>query len=256
DGVVRYCEDNRNRCRHPLCSEEYASRRDDDVDLEPDELRRNLGSAFVAPFRPAILNCHAAALDPAKLAQTQYKCRHPWPPGRSRGPAQKPDGRQLTRLLRARRERPGCRAAEQRDELAAPNHSITWAASESRLSEISMPSALAVLKIDDKLEFGRLFNRQIAGIGALENSVDVTCGAAKQITVAWSITDQAACLGKFTIGIHRRQSISRGQIQDLASLTVDDRIGNNDEGLHRLFLYLFERVLNRSVSGNRHRMKP
>src|SRR6266511_6312525 len=44
------------------------------------------------------------------------------------------------------------------------------------------------LEIDDKLEFGRLFDRQIAGIGALENSVDVACGAAKQIAVAWSIT--------------------------------------------------------------------
>jgi hypothetical protein len=61
--VVRYCEDNRNGCRHPLCPEEYASRRDDDVNLEPDELARDLGSAFVAPFRPAILNRHAAAFE-------------------------------------------------------------------------------------------------------------------------------------------------------------------------------------------------
>src|SRR5262245_28054399 len=113
---------------------------------------------------------------------------------------------------------------------------------------------LSGLEIDDKLEFGRLFDRQIAGIGALENSVDVACSAAKHITVVWSITDQAACLGKCPIRIHRRQSTSRGHIQDLASLTVEDRIGNNDEGLHKLFLYLFERVLNGSVSGNRHRM--
>ena len=47
-------------------------------------------------------------------------------------------------LLRARRERPrGCRAAEQRDEVAAL-HSITSSASESRLSEILTPSAFAV----------------------------------------------------------------------------------------------------------------
>jgi hypothetical protein len=89
--------------------------------------------------------------------------------------------------------------------------------------------------------------RQIAGIGALENSVDVACGAAKQITVAWSITDQAACLGKFTIGIHRRQSISRGQIQDPASLTVEDCIGNNDQGLHRLF-FIFSNAFSIEVS--------
>src|SRR5262245_60156672 len=49
-------------------------------------------------------------------------------------------------LLRARRKRPGSRSAEQRDELA-PIHSITSSASESRLSEILMPSALAVFKL-------------------------------------------------------------------------------------------------------------
>src|SRR5215471_6763988 len=50
-------------------------------------------------------------------------------------------------LLRARRERPRRRrAAEQRDEPPAL-HSITSSASESRLSEILMPSAFAVLRL-------------------------------------------------------------------------------------------------------------
>src|SRR5262245_3756356 len=51
------------------------------------------------------------------------------------------------RLLRARRERPrGCRAAEQRDELAAP-HSITSSARASSVAGTSRPSALAVLRL-------------------------------------------------------------------------------------------------------------
>src|SRR5262249_62001497 len=54
-------------------------------------------------------------------------------------------------LLCARRYRPRNRcAAEQRDELAPPDqrvHSITSSASESRLSEILTPSALAVLRL-------------------------------------------------------------------------------------------------------------
>src|SRR6516162_9892049 len=50
-------------------------------------------------------------------------------------------------LLCARRKRPcNRRAAEQRDELAAP-HSITSSASKSRLSEILMPSFLAALRL-------------------------------------------------------------------------------------------------------------
>src|SRR5262245_36554975 len=53
----------------------------------------------------------------------------------------------LVGLLRARRERPrGCRATEQRDEVAAL-HSITSSASASSLSGIWRPSALAVLRL-------------------------------------------------------------------------------------------------------------
>src|SRR5262249_4495926 len=60
---------------------------------------------------------------------------------------QKPDHRHR-RLLRPRRERPArYRAAEQRDELAAPDHSITSSAVASTLAGISMPSALAVLRL-------------------------------------------------------------------------------------------------------------
>src|SRR5262249_24446490 len=47
-----------------------------------------------------------------------------------------------------RHQRPrGRPAAEQRDELAAPHHSITSSASVSRLSEMLTPSALAVLRL-------------------------------------------------------------------------------------------------------------
>src|SRR6516164_412912 len=53
----------------------------------------------------------------------------------------------LSRLLRARRERPrGC-AAEQRDELASFDHSITSSARASSVGGTSRPSALAVVKL-------------------------------------------------------------------------------------------------------------
>src|SRR5262249_61314929 len=58
---------------------------------------------------------------------------------------EKPDHRHR-RLLRPRRERQRRRAAEQRDELAAP-HSITSSASDSTLSENLTPSAFAVLRL-------------------------------------------------------------------------------------------------------------
>src|SRR5262245_11410834 len=56
--------------------------------------------------------------------------------------------RDAVRLLRARRERPSnCRAAEQRDELAAAAHSITSSARPSSGSGTVRPSALAVFRL-------------------------------------------------------------------------------------------------------------
>jgi hypothetical protein len=50
-------------------------------------------------------------------------------------------------FLRPHRERPRSHAAEQRDELAAPDHSITSSARASSDGGTSRPSALAVLRL-------------------------------------------------------------------------------------------------------------
>src|SRR5262245_38579378 len=99
---------------------------------------------FAACLRPAILDRDGAPLAPAEFAQPLHKSGGPLAPGRSRGRSQKSDSRQLTRLLRARRERPRRRsAAEKRDEIA-PLHSISSSAATSSLSGTVMPSILAV----------------------------------------------------------------------------------------------------------------
>src|SRR5262249_61266066 len=64
---------------------------------------------------------------------------------RRRGVPEEPDHRHR-RLLRARRERPCSRAAEQRYELA-PFHSITSSARASRVGGTSRPSAFAVVRL-------------------------------------------------------------------------------------------------------------
>src|SRR5262245_46709701 len=50
-------------------------------------------------------------------------------------------------LLRPRRQRPSRRTAKQRDELAAPDHSITSSALASNVSGMVRPSPLAVLRL-------------------------------------------------------------------------------------------------------------
>src|SRR5205807_594314 len=120
---------------------------DNDIDLESDQLGGDFGEALAASLRPAILDRDIATFDPAKVAQPLHKSSGPLASARPRGRAQEPDGGQLSRLLRARRERPSSRrAAEQRDELA-PIHSITSSARASSVDGKSRPSALAVTRL-------------------------------------------------------------------------------------------------------------
>src|SRR5262249_17047339 len=83
---------------------------------------------------------------------------YPWPPWpqqrfiwddrrRAReGRAEKPESHNFAGLLRARRERPRCSRADERDELASP-HSITSSATTRRSRAISRLSNLAVLRL-------------------------------------------------------------------------------------------------------------
>src|SRR5262245_7605016 len=82
-----------------------------DVDSQSDKLSRNFRVSLHAVFRPAMLDCDGAALDPAELAKPFQKRGVPRTLRPTRSRAEKPDRRQL--LLRAHREGPRCcRAAE------------------------------------------------------------------------------------------------------------------------------------------------
>src|SRR5262249_13288035 len=119
--------------------------REDDVDIHAEELRYQPGQ-LIGRFRPPELDGNVLAFDIAELAQAGAQRLDPVRISRCRTMSQEADVRDFC-VLRTRYERPRSRrAAEECDELAAP-HSITSSASESRLSEILMPSALAVLRL-------------------------------------------------------------------------------------------------------------
>src|SRR5262249_12269032 len=61
---------------------------DDDIDLEPDELGRDLGEALLASLGPAILDGDGSILDPAEFAQPLYKSSGPLAPRQRSGRAQ------------------------------------------------------------------------------------------------------------------------------------------------------------------------
>src|SRR5262249_42242026 len=121
----------------------------DDVRREGDQFRSRFCALVGTVVAPAGVDPHIAANTPAHFLQALVERRksivafwiihgavhkHADPPH--------PLG-----LLRARRERPrGC-AAEQRDELAAPHHSITSSAIASSPGGKLRPNALAVLRL-------------------------------------------------------------------------------------------------------------
>ena len=114
DRVLRQHEHDRDNRRRLLCRDgSCGPPRNDDIDLEPDELGRNLAKPLAASLRPAIFNRDATSFDPTEFAQSLHKSGGQWALGRRCSRAQEPDARQLPRLLRARGERPrDCRAAE------------------------------------------------------------------------------------------------------------------------------------------------
>jgi hypothetical protein len=73
DRVARQHKDDRDgRCRL-LCCGGRGNSREDDVNLKPDKLGRDLDVALGTCLRPAILDCDGATLNPAQLAHSLCK---------------------------------------------------------------------------------------------------------------------------------------------------------------------------------------
>src|SRR5262245_9414953 len=105
-------------------------------------------SLNVAGIGPAGIDPQVAALAPSQLAERLCERGEPGLPlGIVRGDIREhANAPHSLDLLRARRERPRGRAADERDELA-PSHSITSSARASSVGGTSRPSDLAVLRL-------------------------------------------------------------------------------------------------------------
>jgi hypothetical protein len=76
---IRCCsEDDRyDRCRLLCRDDHWVGIRDDDIDLEPNQLGGELGGAVAASLRPAILDRKVTPLNPAEFAQPLQKSGDP-----------------------------------------------------------------------------------------------------------------------------------------------------------------------------------
>src|SRR5262249_60808003 len=77
----------------------FGTRRDNGINIEPDELGGDLSKPYTSPLRPAILDRDGAALHPSQFVQSLLKSSSPRRPNDSRSRAQKTEGGQSSSLL-------------------------------------------------------------------------------------------------------------------------------------------------------------
>src|SRR5262249_17620125 len=130
-----------------LCYD-HAAIRQNDVRCERCQFGCVFANALGRGSGPANINLHVAPSDPAQLSQLLQQSRDARRPNRIvlSERHEHPDAATLPALLRAHGERPRCRAAEKRDEVAPP-HSITSSARARSVGGTSRPSALAVVRL-------------------------------------------------------------------------------------------------------------
>src|SRR5262249_33871077 len=149
DGIGNLGEHDRDRTRFPQKRGHGGCRYcKDDVRLQRDQLLCEVRQSIGIAGGPAILDLHIAAVAPLQLLKPLPKRSEPTlrqrvPFAECRKNANPPHS---GGLLRACRERPSCRTAEQRHELAAL-HSITSSAIASSVGGTAIPMALAVLRL-------------------------------------------------------------------------------------------------------------
>src|SRR6516164_5446408 len=77
-----------------------------------------------------------------------------------------------------------------------PVHSITSSAVASNDGEIEF---LCGLEVDDRLELGRLLDRDISGLRAFENKIDNLCAAPPLRAVICPVGHKTSCFNKLAV---------------------------------------------------------
>src|SRR5262249_37135235 len=122
------------------------SGRNDHGDLSANQFRYQRRYAIDLILTPAVFDRDVLALDMAGILEALTERAHTVRLRIRRTRVDEADHRHR-RLLRARRKGPRRRAAEQRDELTASDHSITSSARASNGSGTVRPSAFAVFML-------------------------------------------------------------------------------------------------------------
>src|SRR5437763_599070 len=88
---------------------------------------------------------------------------------------------------------------------------------------------LGCLEVDDQLELHRLLHRQVGGFRPLEDAIHVVGGAAEEVRQVRSIGHQTASHDPYPAGKHARQVLLGGELRDVLSVHIDERIPQDEE---------------------------
>src|SRR6516164_70929 len=168
DRVTSYAEHDRDRRGRGL-SRESSSRgawRGNHTHLPTNEISHQLWQTIILTVGPAKFGDHVPALHKTAISKPlPERCNHLR--AFAGGCHVEKSYHRHRWLLRARRQRPRCHAAEQRNEIAAGAHSITSSASARSLSGISSPSAFAVPRLITNSNLVGCMTGRLAGFSPL-----------------------------------------------------------------------------------------
>ena len=105
-----------------------------------------------------------------------------------------------------------------------PHHSITSSARASKRRRNVEAERLGGREIDDEIEFGRLLDRDVGGLRAAQNLVDIVGGAPEQVREVRSIGHQTSRFDVLPKAVHRRQSRGQRQGVDANAVGVHERV--------------------------------
>src|SRR5262245_9622239 len=84
------------------------------------------------------------------------------------------------------------------------------------------PESFSSLEVDDQLELGGLFDRNVSGLGASENLVDEGCRPAPDVVQVWAVTHQPAGLDLKSEQMHARELAIDGELRDSLGVRLDE----------------------------------
>src|SRR5262249_18796143 len=93
---------------------------------------------------------------------------------------------------------------------------------------------LCGVEIDHELEFGRLHDRQVRRLRALEDAANIDTSQAISLGDACCVAHTTTRLGKVTQGIDRRHPVVSRQRSELNATVVEQRAGSYQKRINRL----------------------